>query len=60
MLHLLKIGHIFGALFNLAFIYTPVHNWPHGFTVVQFISTPLLVITGIGLVKIRKKQAAAI
>ena len=55
-IQLAKWLHIFAALFNLLFIYTPVHDWPYGFTVVQYISTPILVLSGIALVKLRKAK----
>jgi hypothetical protein len=56
---LVRFGHLVGGLYNLAFIYTPLHDWEHGFTIVQWVSTPILVITGIALVRARKRRMAA-
>lgn len=41
--------HIVIAVFQLSFIYTPLHDVPHMFTVVQWVSTPALLITGFWL-----------
>lgn len=54
-----RYAHIAAALFNLAFIYTPLHDWHMGFAVVQYVSTPLLIISGIALVRLRKQQRGA-
>lgn len=50
--------HGIAALYNLAFVYTPLHSWPYGFAVVQYISMPLLLISGAALVRARKKLTA--
>ncbi len=47
-------AHILIAIFQLSFIYTPLHDVPHMFTVVQWVSTPLLFITGFWLVMVRR------
>lgn len=52
---LIRLGHILSAVFNLAFVYTPLHDWQYGFPVVQYVTMPLLVITGYLLVRHRKK-----
>jgi len=49
--------HVVGGVYNLAFIYTPLHNWSHGFAIVQYLSTPMLVMSGILLVCRRKMFA---
>ncbi|GEM_PF-934010 len=54
---MLTIIHISAAIYNLFFVYTPLHNWSYGFMVVQYISIPLLVITGALLVREKKKNA---
>ncbi len=41
--------HIFVAVFQLSYIYTPLHNVPHILSVVQWVSTPALLITGFWL-----------
>ncbi|MDX1922390.1 MAG: hypothetical protein SFW65_04605 [Alphaproteobacteria bacterium] len=41
--------HIAIAIFQLSFIYTPLHDVPHMFAVVQWVSTPLLLISGFWL-----------
>lgn len=42
-------GHILVSVFQLAFIYTSLHDVPGMFQVVQWGSTPLLFITGFWL-----------
>lgn len=51
-----RLAHIVAALYNLLFIYSPLHGWEYGFTIVQYVSTPLLVITGYLLVRARKQR----
>ncbi len=53
-----RITHILSAIFNLAFVYTPLHAWEYGFPVVQFITMPLLLISGYALVRDRKLRTA--
>jgi hypothetical protein len=48
--------HILSGAFNLAFVYTPLHRWSFGFPVVQYITMPLLLITGYFLMH-RRRQA---
>jgi len=43
--------HIIAALYNLGFIYTPLHGWQYGLTVVQWGTFPLLCLTGFWLMK---------
>lgn len=52
-----RLLHVLSALYNLAFVYTPLHDWPHGFTIVQYISMPALIVSGIAIVRIRKLSA---
>jgi len=54
-LTLIRLIHIVAAIYNLLFVYTPLHEWSHGFQVVQYISMPLLLISGAMLVRARKK-----
>ena len=49
-----RLVHVASAVFNLAFVYTQLHNWQYGFGVVQFITMPLLLISGYLLVRHRK------
>ena len=51
-----RIVHIASALYNIAFVYTPLHGWEYGFAVVQYGTLPLLLASGIVLVKYRKKM----
>ncbi|MBI1272857.1 MAG: hypothetical protein GC131_02080 [Alphaproteobacteria bacterium] len=39
--------HIAAALYNVAYIYTPIHAWSYGLAVLQYISFPLLIVTGL-------------
>ena len=41
-----RITHILIAVFQFFYIYTPLHAWHYGLTVVQWITFPLLVISG--------------
>ena len=43
---LARRGHIAIAVFQCAYIYTPLHLWSHGLTVVQWVTFPLLVVSG--------------
>ena len=38
--------HITSAMFNVAFVYSPLHHWRFGLPVVQMVTMPLLVMTG--------------
>lgn len=51
---IVRFLHIAAALFNLAYVYTPLHTWPHGIIIVQYLSMPLLIITGALMVRRRK------
>ncbi len=52
---LIRYAHIAAALYNLVFIYSSLHRWEYGFFVVQWCSTPILIVTGIVLVRGRKR-----
>ena len=54
LLLIARLFHIASAVFNIAFVYTDLHSWEYGFPVVQYITMPLLVITGWILVRDRK------
>jgi hypothetical protein len=56
-INVVRLLHVASALFNLAFIYTQLHDWKYGFGVVQFITMPLLIISGYLLVRHRKLLA---
>jgi len=47
-------GHILIAAAQLAYIYTPIHNLPYSLLAVQFVTTPLLVISGLWITKGQK------
>lgn len=46
---LARRGHIAIAVFQFVYIYTPLHAWPHGITIVQWVTFPLLVLSGVWL-----------
>jgi hypothetical protein len=46
--------HIVAGVYNLAFVYTPLHQWRYGLGVVQWITMPLLIVTGYMLLRIPK------
>jgi len=55
---ILRLFHILSAVFNLAYVYTPLHSWRYGFTGVQFVTMPVLLVTGAMLAKGRKRAHA--
>ena len=52
-----RVMHIAAAIYNLLFVYTPLHEWSYGFALVQYVSMPLLIISGLILVRIRKSKS---
>ncbi len=46
-----KVAHIGAAIFNITYAYTPLHSWQHALAAVQWVSFPLLIITGYWLTK---------
>lgn len=46
-----RILHLAIAVFQFVYIYTPLHRWHYGLSVVQWITFPLLVISGLWLWK---------
>ncbi len=50
----LRTVHWCAALFNLTFVYTPLHDWPFGLPIVQLVTMPLLVLTGFVLMRLRR------
>lgn len=38
--------HIAIALFQLAYIYTPLHDWKYALPLVQWVTFPLLLLSG--------------
>lgn len=43
--------HIVVALFQFIYIYSPLHSWPKAILIVQWVTFPLLLLTGIWLRK---------
>lgn len=41
-----RILHLVIALFQFVYIYSPLHTWEHGITLVQWVTFPLLLISG--------------
>ena len=54
----LRIVHILAAIYNLFYVYTPLHTWEQGFQTVQWCSMPVLLVTGALLVFARKRAMA--
>ena len=54
--HLWRALHLCAALYNLVYVYSPLHEWEWGLFTVRVISMPLLVISGALLVRSRKKS----
>lgn len=50
-----RMTHGFAAIYNLAYVYSPLHGWEYGFMTVQYITMPMLALTGIILVRARKQ-----
>lgn len=46
-----RILHLAIAAFQFVYIYTPLHTWEHGLSLVQWVTFPLLVISGLWLWK---------
>lgn len=46
--------HIVAASYNAIAIYSPLHDWPPAFSAVQWVSFPMLVITGMLMVRVRR------
>lgn len=38
--------HIVAGSINVVYVYTPLHEWSHGLTMVQCVTMPLLILTG--------------
>lgn len=53
---LTRLTHIAAAFYNLLFVYTPLHEWQYGFSVVQYVSMPALILSGIGMVHLKKNK----
>ncbi|MFM9889869.1 MAG: hypothetical protein ACKVOE_04375 [Rickettsiales bacterium] len=54
---LIRILHVAAAVYNVLFVYTSLHTWAYGFMLVQYVSLPLLMLTGALMVHGRKKAA---
>lgn len=54
MLKVIRLLHILPAIYNLLYVYTPLHGWQYGFASVQFVSMPLLILSGVGFVLYRR------
>jgi len=48
---LAKTVHFSIALVQLLYVYTPIHNWEYALTMVQWVTFPLLFLSGLWLVK---------
>ena len=51
---LARSTHIAIALFQFFYIYTPLHSWHYGLAVVQWITFPLLLLSGVWMAGGRK------
>ncbi len=63
MRHLTPIArgcHGLAAAYNLLFVYTDLHAWAYGFTLVQYVSMPLLIVSGALLVYDKRQRAKTI
>ena len=49
--------HVIAAAYNFLFIYTPLHNWHYGLSVVQWGTFPLLLLTGLWMIYGKKIHA---
>lgn len=57
---LVRMLHVVAALYNLIFVYTVLHDWQHGLFIVQYVTMPLLLVSGIALMRIRKARELSI
>jgi len=46
--------HLAIAFFQLIYIYTPLHSWQYGLLIVQWVTFPLLILSGIWMMKGQK------
>ncbi len=51
-------GHIAAALYNIVYVYTPLHAAAWSFATVRYGSLPILMATGYVLVRQRKKSCS--
>lgn len=58
MIGLVRTAHVVAAVYNLLFVYTALHAWQYGFFTVQYISMPVLLVSGVAMVRLRKAGAA--
>lgn len=54
-----QICHIVAGVFNLAYVYTPLREWSFAITIVQFVTMPALLLTGIALLRMPKFHKSA-
>lgn len=57
---LVRMLHVVAALYNLIFVYTALHDWQYGLFIVQYVSMPVLLVSGIAIVRIRKAHQLSI
>lgn len=58
--HLWRYIHVAVACYNLVYVYSPLHEWQYGFASVRMVSMPLLIISGIMLVRAKKNRKASV
>lgn len=57
--HVWRYIHVAAACYNLVYVYSPLHEWQYGFASVRMVSMPLLIISGIMLVRAKKRRNTA-
>lgn len=59
LLALVRFLHVASGVYNIAYVYSPLRQWEYAFPIVQYGTIPLLVITGVALVRHRKMNSIA-
>ena len=51
---LARATHLAIALFQFVYVYTPLHHWHYALPLVQWVTFPLLILSGLWMVSGRK------
>lgn len=51
-----RLLHIIAAVYNLLFVYTVLHDWSYGLLIVQYVTLPLLMVSGYIMMRAKRKM----
>jgi hypothetical protein len=54
-LKFLRPIHIAAGVYNILFVYTPLHAWAYGFAIVQYITMPALILTSLLMLQAKRR-----